>query len=156
MAEQLSSRALSGVRILDLTQHESGPVCTPPLGWFGGDPFTVESPVGGDPGRRIRSPLQTSEPDPKGFDAWYSLVHDSNKHSVTLNLKDPRGREIVLSLVTQADVVVENMGPRTLERRRVDQDVLRSVNEVLSARLHYDEERFARLWSEGVVEPHAR
>ena len=68
------------------------------LGWFGADVIKVESPVGGDPGRKIGSPLQTSEGDPSGFDAWYFLMHNSNKRSLTLNLKRPEGVEILMAL----------------------------------------------------------
>src|ERR1700733_13991051 len=98
----MESRALNGIRVLELTQHEAGPVCGQLLGWMGADVIKVETPVTGDPGRKIGSPLQTSEPDPSGFDAWYFLIHNSNKRSLSLNVKEPRGYDIFLSLVRDA------------------------------------------------------
>lgn len=124
----MDSRALSGVRVLELTQHEAGPVCGQLLGWMGADIIKVETPRTGDPGRKIGSPLQTSAPDPSGFDAWYFLLHNSNKRSLSLNLKDPKGYELFLSLVRQADVVLENLGPGTLERLKLGYDVLAEIN----------------------------
>lgn len=124
----MESQALSGVRVLELTQHESGPVCGQLLGWMGADVIKVETPRTGDPGRKIGSPLQTSAPDPSGFDAWYFLMHNSNKRSLSLNVKDPEGYAIFLDLVRQADVVLENMGPGTLERLKLSYDVLSEAN----------------------------
>src|SRR5260221_3168038 len=128
MEGERGGRALSGVRVLDLTQHESGSTCTQLLGWMGADVIKVEPPKVGDPGRRIGSPLQTAEPDPSGADAWYFLMHNSNKRSLTLNLKDARGYETFLALVKHADVLVENMGPGTLERMKLGSEVLLKVN----------------------------
>src|SRR5215471_9481211 len=119
----MRERALEGVRILDVTQHEAGSTCTQLLGWMGADVIKVEAPRTGDPGRKIGSPLQTSAPDPSGADAWYFLMHNSNKRGLTLDLKNPAGKEILLSLVKKADVVVENYGPGTLERLGLDYPV---------------------------------
>jgi formyl-CoA transferase len=121
-------RALSGIRVLELSQHEAGPVCGQLIGWMGADVIKVETPRTGDPGRKIGSPLQTSAPDPSGFDAWYFLMHNSNKRSLTLNIKDDEGYRIFLDLVRQADVVIENLGPGTLERLRLGYDILSEVN----------------------------
>lgn len=130
------TRALEGVRILDLTQHEAGCVCTQLLGWFGADVIKIEPPKFGDPGRKIGSPLQTSAPDPTGADAWYFLMHNSNKRGLTLNLKDPKGHALFLDLVKEADVVVENMAPGTLERLGLDYPVLSGVNQrIILARI---------------------
>src|SRR5260221_9548045 len=128
MKDKLGTRALSGIRVLDLSQHEAGPVCSQLLGWMGADVIKVETPKVGDPGRKIGSPLQTSEPDPRGFDAWYFLIHNSNKRSLTLNLKDPKGLELFLALVKESDVVVENLGPGTMERLGIGYEVLKRTN----------------------------
>ena len=79
---------LAGLKILDLTQFEAGPSCTEALAWLGADVVKVENPGAGDPGR---SSGRTS-PDQ---DALYFLQYNSNKRSVALNLKDPRGLQIV-------------------------------------------------------------
>jgi formyl-CoA transferase len=124
----MDSQAFNGIRVLELTQHESGPVCGQLLGWLGADVIKVETPVTGDPGRKIGSPLQTSAPDPSGFDAWYFLMHNSNKRSLSLNLKHPDGYATFLALVRRADVVLENLGPGTLERLKLGFDVLAAAN----------------------------
>ena len=127
-AAAADARALSGVRILDLGQHEAGSACTQLLGWMGADVIKVETPKTGDPGRRIGSPLQTAAPDPKGFDAWYFLMFNANKRSITLNLKNPEGLATFKQLVAHADVVVENFAPGTLERMGLGYDVLSAIN----------------------------
>ena len=123
-----AQRALTGVRVLDLTQHESGSVCCQMLGWLGADVIKIEVPKTGDPGRKIGSPLQTSAPDPNGKDAWYFLMHNSNKRGLTLDLKTKEGKEIFLSLVAKADVVAENFGPGTWERLGLEYPVLAKIN----------------------------
>ena len=127
----IPTRTLSGVRVLDLGQHEAGSTCGQMLGWLGADVIKIEAPKTGDPGRRIGSPLQTQEPDPSGKDAWYFLMHNSNKRSVTLNLKDPRGKAILLGLAKSADVLVENMAPGALERLGLGADVLQAAHPAL-------------------------
>jgi formyl-CoA transferase len=122
-------RALDGVCVLDVTQHEAGSTGTQLLGWMGADVIKVEAPKTGDPGRKIGSPLQTSAPDPEGRDAWYFLMHNCNKRSIGLDLKTPGGYEAFLDLVKHADVVVENLGPGTMERLKLGYDVLSAANE---------------------------
>ena len=81
-----------------------------------------EEPTRGDPGRATRP--KTSE----GGDNGYFLNFNSNKRSVTLNLKQPRGKKIFLDLVKLGDIVAENMGPKTLDRLGLGYDVLSDVN----------------------------
>ena len=102
-------QCLAGVRVLDLTQFEAGPSCTEALAWLGAEVVKIENPKIGDPGRRLRP----GQPDD---DPWYFHQFNANKKSVTLNLKSPRGLEIVKDLLKKADVTVENMAPGTIER----------------------------------------
>ena len=113
--------ALSGIRVVDLTQFEAGPSCTEALAWLGAEVVKVENPKGGDPGR-----LAASE-DGK-TDAYYFLVFNANKKSITCNLKSERGLELVKNLVKEADVFIENYGPGVIDRLGLGYDVLKEIN----------------------------
>jgi crotonobetainyl-CoA:carnitine CoA-transferase CaiB-like acyl-CoA transferase len=112
---------LDGVRVVDFTQFEAGPSCTESLAWLGADVVKIENPKSGDPGRRLRP----GQPD---NDPWYFHQFNANKKSVTLNLKSPRGLEIVKSLLAKADVTIENMAPGTIERLGLGYDEVRKIN----------------------------
>ena len=83
---------LSGIKIVDFTQFEAGPSCTEALAWFGAEVVKVENPGMGDPGRRLRK----GQPDD---DPYYFHMFNANKKSITVNLKDPRGLELVKNLL---------------------------------------------------------
>ena len=112
---------LTGLKVLDLTQFEAGPSCTEALAWMGADVVKVENPGAGDPGR---SSGRTSP----GVDALYFLQYNSNKRSVAINLKDPRGLQIVKDLVKNADVMIENFAPGAIERLGLGYDVVKAIN----------------------------
>lgn len=111
--------ALEGLRIVDLTQWEAGTSCTQLLAWLGADVVKVE-PLEGDPGRRLIS----ERPD---ADAIYFLMFNSNKRSVTLNLKTERGRELLRKLVAGADVVAENYASGVLEDLGFGYEALKAI-----------------------------
>jgi formyl-CoA transferase len=115
------AKALEGIRVVDLTQFEAGTSCTQLLAWLGADVIKVESPGSGDPGRTLSSV-------PDEFDSFYFLVLNSNKRSVTLDLKSERGKDLFFDLVRESDVVAENLGPGTLERLGLGYEVLKKVN----------------------------
>src|SRR5438874_5355033 len=112
---------LEGVRVVDFTQFEAGPSCTESLAWLGAEVVKIENPRTGDPGRR----LQPGKPDK---DPWYFHQFNANKKSLTLNLKSPRGLEIVKELLKKADVTVENMAPGTIERLGLGYDEVKEIN----------------------------
>ena len=116
--------ALAGVRVLDLTQFEAGPSCTEALAWLGADVVKVENPSGGDQGRFASS-------DQQGMDAWYFLLFNANKKSVTCNLKSERGLQLVKDMAKQADIFVENFAPGAIERLGLGYDVLQAENDGL-------------------------
>src|ERR1700760_2890604 len=104
------SKALEGVRILDLSHVQAGPTGTQLLAWMGADVIKVEMPGRGD---ITRGQLQ----DVKGADSLYYTMLNSNKRSITVNLKSPKGKKVIEGLVRHCDVVLENFGPGVLDRQ---------------------------------------
>jgi formyl-CoA transferase len=111
---------LAGVRILDLTQFEAGPSCTEALAWLGAEVVKVENPRSGDPGRQLGGKPGADDP--------YFLLFNANKKSITVNLKDPKGLELVKEMAKKADVFVENFAPGAIERLGLGADVIRALN----------------------------
>ena len=116
------SGALEGVRILDLTQFEAGPSGTILLAYLGAEVIKIEKPIVGERGRILF--LGEGEEG----DCWYFLMLNSNKKSVTLDLKNDKGKEIFKEMVKLADVVVENFVPGTMARLGLNHEVLRKIN----------------------------
>src|ERR1700748_203359 len=112
---------LSGIRVVDFTQFEAGPSSTEALAWLGAEVVKIENPGVGDPGRRLRP----GKPDD---DPFYFQVFNANKKSITVNVKAPRGVELVKDLLRKPDVCVENMAPGTIERLGLGYDVVRELN----------------------------
>ena len=104
------SKALEGVRVLDLSHVQAGPTGTQLLAWMGADVIKVEMPGRGD---ITRGQLQ----DVKGADSLYYTMLNSNKRSITVNLKSPNGKVVIEELVRRCDVVLENFGPGVLDRQ---------------------------------------
>ncbi len=103
------SQALDGVRILDFTHVQSGPTCTQLLAWFGADVIKVEKAGEGD---ATRGQLR----DIPGVDSLYFTMLNHNKRSITVNTKDPRGKQVLERLIKTCDVLVENFAPGALDR----------------------------------------
>ncbi len=105
---------LTGIRVLDLTRVLAGPLCTMALGDLGADVIKVERPGTGDETRGWGPPF-----DAAGQSAYFLAVN-RNKLSVALDLELDDDRGVLLHLLTDADVVVDNFLPGTLERRGLD------------------------------------
>src|SRR5215472_12801080 len=118
----VAPNCLAGVRVLDLSQFEAGPSCTEALAWLGAEVVKVENPKGGEPGRGLGS-----GPQP-GTDAYYFMVYNANKKSVTVNLKSERGLALVKEMASRADVFVENFAPGAIERLGLSWKVLHELN----------------------------
>ena len=117
--------ALSGIRVLDLTHHIAGPHCTKLLADFGADVLKVERPPAGDPARRA-GPFSKDRPHLETSALFLHL--NTNKRSMTLNLKSEEGRRIALRLAERADVLVENFRPGVLARLGLDVATLHRLN----------------------------
>src|SRR5881394_4636421 len=113
---------LAGVRVLDLSQFEAGPTSTEVLAQLGAEVVKVENPKGGEPGR-----ILGTGPKP-GADAYYFMIYNANKKSVTVNLKSPRGVALVKDMAKKADVFIENMAPGTIEKLGLGWDELHALN----------------------------
>src|SRR3954463_9102805 len=112
---------LQGVKVVDFTQFEAGTTCTEVLAWFGAEVVKIENPGRGDPGRRLRQ--GRPEDDPRYFRPF-----NVNKKSIAINLKSPKGLQIVKDMLKQADITAENMAPGTIERLGLDYESVKKIN----------------------------
>lgn len=117
----MTTGALDGIRVIEVGTLISGPFAGRLLGDMGADVVKIEPPGAPDP---LRTWGQ-AELDGHHF---FWTVHARNKRSVTLDLRQPRGREIFLELAERSDIIVENFRPGTLEKWDLGYDVLRQRN----------------------------
>ena len=115
------SKALEGVKILDMTHVQSGPTCTQLLAWFGADVLKVERPGVGD---ATRGQLQ----DIPDVDSLYFTKLNGNKRSITLNTKSDEGKAIFARLIEHCDVMVENFAPGALDRMGFSWERIQEIN----------------------------
>lgn len=113
------------MRVLDLSRVLAGPLCTMILGDLGASVIKVERPGSGDDTRTWGPPWAHG---PDGREAAYYLCVNRNKRSVEADLKSSEGRELILRLARDADVLVENFAPGTMERCGLGWDVLSAMN----------------------------
>src|ERR1700716_6415 len=111
----MDARPLSHIKVVDLTRARSGPTCVRQLSHMGAQVVKVESIDAEDDGTGERH----------GFD--FQNIHP-NKRSLTLNLKHDAGREVLLRMVKDADVVVENFRPDVKNRLGIDYATLSKIN----------------------------
>ena len=120
-----ASAPLHGLRVLDLSTVLAGPNCARYLADFGADVIKIERP---DTGDSLRNMGWRDPRDETGI--WWKLVN-RNKRTIALDLKDDADREVFLRLVKDADVLIENFRPGTLERLGLGPDVLHDINPCL-------------------------
>jgi crotonobetainyl-CoA:carnitine CoA-transferase CaiB-like acyl-CoA transferase len=118
--EKDASLPLEGLRVLEMGQLIAGPFASKLLGEFGADVIKIEPPGVGDPLRKWRKLKD-------GTSLWWH-VQSRNKQSVTLDLKAPEGQDIVRRLVAEADILVENFRPGTLEDWGLGWEELEKIN----------------------------
>lgn len=109
--------ALSGMRVLDMTQYEAGPSCTQLLAWLGADVVKIERPGVGEPGRMLLGAAGA---------AAYFLYWNTNKRSVAIDLEKPEGRELIWRILPHYDVFIENYGPGVVEKLGLEPDKVRA------------------------------
>jgi len=117
-------KLLENIRVLDLTNVLSGPFATLHLALAGAEVIKIENPNGGDLARKLgNKPEYNQQLMGTSF-----LAQNANKKSITLNLKDKKGKEIFKKLAEKADVVVENFRPGVMKRLGLDYDTLAKIN----------------------------
>jgi formyl-CoA transferase len=120
MDSTASPAALHGVRVIEMGQLIAGPFCGKTLGEFGADVIKIEAPETGDPLRNWRLIKE-------GTSVWWQ-VQSRNKRSVALDLRQKEGQTIARQLIAEADVLVENFRPGTLEGWGMSPDELHALN----------------------------
>ena len=125
-------RPLEGVRVVDLTRIWSGPLATRILGELGAEVIKIEAPTGRGPAVVARGAAGYHPDGDPGDRPWnrQGLTNklNRNKKGLAVDLKDERGRELLLQLVAQADVVIENFSARAMPSLRLDYAHLREAN----------------------------
>ncbi|WP_322401743.1 CaiB/BaiF CoA-transferase family protein [Massilia luteola] len=119
-ASTMSATALQGVRVIEMGQLIAGPFAGKTLGEFGADVIKIEAPGAGDPLRNWRMMKD-------GTSVWWQ-VQSRNKRSLALDLRSAEGQDIARKLIAEADVLVENFRPGTLESWGMGWDVLSELN----------------------------
>lgn len=120
MSGSAKNGPLHGLKVLDLSRFIAGPHCGMQLGDLGADVVKVERPKRGDDTRAL-------EPHVEG-ESLYFMVFNRNKRSITLNFRDPRAHTILREMVKQADILIENFRPGTMEKMGCGWDDLRAIN----------------------------
>lgn len=123
--EQHATRALEGVRILDLSRILAAPFATQLLGDLGAEVIKVERPGVGDDARQYGPPFHG---DPADQNSGFYLSANRNKRSITVDHSRPEGAEIIRQLARESDVLVENFRTGVLARYGLDYDSLRAIN----------------------------
>lgn len=110
------SKALDGIRVIDMTHNQAGPACAQILAWFGADVIKLETPDKGDIARA------------QAGDELFFLSFNANKRSLTLDLKKEQGKALFRKLIEQSDVLLENFSPGALERMGFGYEALKKLN----------------------------
>ncbi len=124
----MKNKALSNLRVIDLTHYIAGPYCTKLMAGFGAEVIKIERPRTGD---RMRSmePFYKNQADIERSIPFLWL--NTGKKSITLNLKPDKGKEILKRLVKDADVLIENFSPRLMPGLGLSYETLKEINPCL-------------------------
>ena len=114
------TKALEGIKVLDMTHVQAGPTCSQLMGFLGADVIKLESPAGDATRKQLV--------DVPGEDSLYFTMLNCNKRSITVNLKNEKGKEVFTDLIRQCDVLMENFGPGVLERLGFGFEAVQAIN----------------------------
>jgi formyl-CoA transferase len=114
------NKALSGFRILDMTHVQAGPTASQLMAWLGADVIKFEPPTGDVTRGQLR--------DVPNADSLYFTMLNCNKRSITVNMKNPAGKEVFIALLKHCDVVMENFGPGVLDRLGFPWEKVHEIN----------------------------
>ncbi|MFO1204189.1 MAG: formyl-CoA transferase [Burkholderiales bacterium] len=114
------NKALSGFRILDMTHVQAGPTASQLMAWLGADVIKFEPPTGDVTRGQLR--------DVPNADSLYFTMLNCNKRSITVNMKNPAGKEVFIALIKQCDVLMENFGPGVLDRLGFPWEKVHEIN----------------------------
>ena len=120
ISQSLQPGALAGVRVVEMGQLIAGPFAGKTLGEFGAEVIKIETPETGDPLRNWRMIKD-------GTSVWWQ-VQSRNKKSVALDLRQPQGQDVAKALLKEADVLIENFRPGTLEGWGMSPEELQAIN----------------------------
>ena len=115
-------KVLENIKVIDLSRYISGPNCCELLGDLGADVIKVESPSG--------EPVREYDPSING-NSFYYMVFNRNKRGITVNTRSREGKEILRKLFAEADVVVENYRPGTMDKMGFSYEELKKINKRL-------------------------
>jgi formyl-CoA transferase len=110
------TKALDGIRVIDMTHNQAGPACAQILAWLGADVIKLETPGKGDVARAQNN------------DELFFLSFNANKRSLTLNLKSDEGKDLFRKLLAKSDVFLENFAPGAVARMGFDFETLQKIN----------------------------
>jgi len=113
-------KALSGIRILDMTHVQAGPTASQLMAWLGADVIKFEPPTGDVTRGQLR--------DIASADSLYFTMLNCNKRSITVNMKNPVGKEVFIALLKKCDVVMENFGPGVIDRLGFSWEKIHEIN----------------------------
>jgi len=112
--------ALKDVRVLDMTHVQAGPTCSQLLAWMGADVIKFENPTGDATRGQLR--------DVPNADSLYFTMLNSNKRSITVNMKNPEGKAVFVELLKKCDIIMENFGPGVLDRFGFTWEKIHEIN----------------------------
>ncbi len=113
-------KALSGIRILDMTHVQAGPTASQLMAWMGADVIKFENPVGDATRAQLR--------DVPNADSLYFTMLNCNKRSITVNMKNAEGKKVFVELLKKCDIIMENFGPGVLDRFGFTWEKIHEIN----------------------------